>query len=440
VTVTDLGPATSTGVTATDLLPSGLTLVSATTTAGDYATTTGLWTLGDLSASSTATLTVSATVNSGTAGTTITNTAIASETATSTDTNISNNTGTATVTVQNPSSSTGGGCTSDCGGGGGGGGGNGPIVGSLPTGNGGGGNGPITTSTGGGSSTTTTTTGNGGTCYYLYDYLHTGWNNDPVEVKKLQVFLRDLEGYNVNVTGVYDAQTVSAVDAFQVKYASDILEPWDGTSNPSGFTYILTKKKVNEIYCNEAFPLTGAQQQTISNYRLFLNDLSANGITVGAPTPAQQQEINIEPTSTSSASTANGVGLGNNSSPISSVLAIGAPLSGTTSQALKNVAAAILGFPWNWIKGIFDPNQCVFNSFWCRGIDWIIVVLIVILIIIAIRSAMKDNPSESDQTIVEGPKTLDEVNHDLIAGLDDDSDEVDSDVESDESLDDLDLK
>ena len=49
VSVTDLGPATSTGVVATDTLPSGLTFVSATTSQGSYASSTGAWNIGDLS-------------------------------------------------------------------------------------------------------------------------------------------------------------------------------------------------------------------------------------------------------------------------------------------------------------------------------------------------------------------------------------------------------
>ncbi len=46
VTVSALGPATSTGVTATDTLPLGLSFVSATTSKGSYASSTGSWTMG----------------------------------------------------------------------------------------------------------------------------------------------------------------------------------------------------------------------------------------------------------------------------------------------------------------------------------------------------------------------------------------------------------
>ena len=113
IAVTDLGPSTSTGVVATDILPVGLTFVSATTSAGSYVSSTGAWTIGDLSANATATLNIAVTVNSGTAATTITNTAIVAESASSTDSNMGNNTASVSVAVASNA------CTTNCGGGGG---------------------------------------------------------------------------------------------------------------------------------------------------------------------------------------------------------------------------------------------------------------------------------------------------------------------------------
>ena len=112
ITASDIGTATSTGVVATDTLPAGVTFVSATTSEGSYASSTGIWTIGDIAMNATATLQIAATVNSGTAGTAITNTATIGETAT--DTDASDKTSSATINVQ----SNGGGCTSNCGGGG----------------------------------------------------------------------------------------------------------------------------------------------------------------------------------------------------------------------------------------------------------------------------------------------------------------------------------
>jgi uncharacterized repeat protein (TIGR01451 family) len=109
LTATANGPATSTGVVATDTLPSGLTFVSATSSEGFYASSTGAWTIGDMSASSTAILDIVAMVNSGTAGDTITNTATVGESASTTDNDLANNSSSVSVIVQ------GGGCTGSCG-------------------------------------------------------------------------------------------------------------------------------------------------------------------------------------------------------------------------------------------------------------------------------------------------------------------------------------
>ena len=100
LTVAALGPATSTGVVANDILPSGITFVSATSSEGSYASSTGIWTIGTMSASSTATLQIAATVNSGTAGTTIDNTGTVSESTSTIDNNPGNNSSTVSITVQ----------------------------------------------------------------------------------------------------------------------------------------------------------------------------------------------------------------------------------------------------------------------------------------------------------------------------------------------------
>jgi uncharacterized repeat protein (TIGR01451 family) len=105
-------------------------------------------------------------------------------------------------------------------------------------------------------------------CYYLYDYLRKDLNNNPVEVKKLQIFLNSFEGAHLTVNGVYDDATIAAVDAFQIKYSGDILTPWGYPGNQgTDYTYILTKKKVNEIYCQMAFPVNTAQQAEIDATR-----------------------------------------------------------------------------------------------------------------------------------------------------------------------------
>ncbi|MFA6445861.1 MAG: peptidoglycan-binding protein [Candidatus Paceibacterota bacterium] len=126
-------------------------------------------------------------------------------------------------------------------------------------------------------------------CNYLNDYMRIDWNNNPTEVRKLQIFLRDLQGYSdTPVTGIFDQMTFNNVSKFQTKYVSDVLTPW-GSNESTGFVYILTKKKVNEIYCKAAFPLTTQQQSEITAYRNFLIGLQSAGITTPTTTPSVQQ-------------------------------------------------------------------------------------------------------------------------------------------------------
>lgn len=118
------------------------------------------------------------------------------------------------------------------------------------------------------------------TCFYLNDYLKIDWENKEEEVAKLQVFLKTMEGFaDLQVTGVFDQATYGAVSEFQNKYFGDILEPWGHTA-PTGFVYILTKKKINEIVCDMPFPLTALQQQEIIEFRTYLASLQASGVNL----------------------------------------------------------------------------------------------------------------------------------------------------------------
>ncbi len=66
ITATNNGPSNATGIAVTDLLPAALTFISATPTQGSYDNSTGVWTLGSLSAAgagSSATLTIVAAVD-----------------------------------------------------------------------------------------------------------------------------------------------------------------------------------------------------------------------------------------------------------------------------------------------------------------------------------------------------------------------------------------
>ncbi len=98
--VTNAGPDTAPGVTLNDLLPAGLTFVSATSTLGDYASSTGVWTIGNLAISQTETLEITVAV-SGIAGQQIVNGAnIVIDP--QIDINISNNSASASVIINIP--------------------------------------------------------------------------------------------------------------------------------------------------------------------------------------------------------------------------------------------------------------------------------------------------------------------------------------------------
>ena len=85
----------------------------------------------------------------------------------------------------------------------------------------------------------------------LVDYLRKGKANNVSEVRKLQQFLRDYEGYgNLSDTGIFGDNTYKAVVSFQEKYASDVLAPW-GITKGTGWVYKTTKKKINELYCEK---------------------------------------------------------------------------------------------------------------------------------------------------------------------------------------------
>lgn len=149
----------------------------------------------------------------------------------------------------------------------------------TPTTGGGGGGG--TSSSGGGSggevlgATTTeavveaTTTPEVISCdTYLTAFIKAGQKNDLEQVKRLQSVLKNYEAADVEENGEYDAKTLDAVKVFQSKYASEILTPW-GIQKPTGYVFLTTRKKVNEVYCKNAqtFPLTEEEEQQIAQAR-----------------------------------------------------------------------------------------------------------------------------------------------------------------------------
>src|SRR3989344_3515928 len=188
-------------------------------------------------------------------------------------------------------------------------------------------------------------------CNYLLEYIRFGFQNNPTEVRKLQAFLRDFEGFqNLQVTGFYDSITFEAVKAFQMRYSKDVLEPW-GLLEPTGYVYITTKKKINEIYCSKQFPLTDAQVNEVENSRKILERLRDQGV------PSQEFEGGLGgiPSSTGlasemSTSTVTGTQLAIEEVPTSSLVFGTTWATSSESGRLSGSLAAIFAVaPWMWI-------------------------------------------------------------------------------------------
>lgn len=118
---------------------------------------------------------------------------------------------------------------------------------------------------------------------YLTAFIRAGQVNDTDQVKRLQRFLRDFEGAQVTENGIYDGATLAAVHAFQIKYGAEILAPW-GIGKSTGYVYLTTRKKVNEIFCRntKVFYLTVDELKKIEEGR------AASTQTAGVPASAAQ--------------------------------------------------------------------------------------------------------------------------------------------------------
>ena len=90
-------------------------------------------------------------------------------------------------------------------------------------------------------------------------------SNDSVNISHLQLFLKNIEKLDVDVTGTFDAKTEAAVSAFQIKYKDSVLAPWNAT-RASGIAYITTIKKINEIACKQVMTLSPSDLAIIAAY------------------------------------------------------------------------------------------------------------------------------------------------------------------------------
>ncbi len=126
---------------------------------------------------------------------------------------------------------------------------------------------------------------------FLTEDLRIDFNNDSDEVRKLQTFLSTHAGYDyVPRSGTFGSETLRAVQAFQSRHAGDVLEPWGYRSDEAtGYVYITTRQKINEIYCEEEnnldgeFTLSETEQEEIEQYRQKMNQWREQGADLDTP-------------------------------------------------------------------------------------------------------------------------------------------------------------
>ncbi len=120
---------------------------------------------------------------------------------------------------------------------------------------------------------------------YITAFMKFGVQNDPEQVMHLQHVLKNFEGANVDENGVFGTSTLDAVNAFQTKYASEILTPWD-IAKSTGYVYLTTRKKLNEVYCDHGivFPLTADETKLIEKAKVAAKPVSVKPVTTTQPT------------------------------------------------------------------------------------------------------------------------------------------------------------
>jgi len=181
-------------------------------------------------------------------------------------------------------------------------------------------------------------------CPLLTSYLQFGKSNNASDVTKLQAFLKESQGINVAINGVFDQQTENAVRAFQAKYLSQVMGPW-GVKQPSGYVYITTVKKINELACNASLTLSPSELAIIDAYKEQVEKNAA--AAASAPTVESTPTVSVPaspviiPTETSSTDATD-------LAPV-----VGQNGTGTSANTAAVVNAGGFQRFWNFIKSIF---------------------------------------------------------------------------------------
>ncbi len=167
---------------------------------------------------------------------------------------------------------------------------------------------------------------------YLLKYIKFGADNDPVEVLKLQAFLKVFEGRNdIPLDGIYGTATYNAVKDFQKKYGLDVLNPW-GIGDSTGYVFITTTIKINYIYCGNPARIT-------LNLRNFYPNVGG-GYYAGAQ-KGQTVETLAGATSTGTSTFA--------VLPLATSTLMASGTKNSVQLAFAGIAGFLLHYPWVWI-------------------------------------------------------------------------------------------
>ncbi len=208
-------------------------------------------------------------------------------------------------------------------------------------------------------------------CPYIEGYLRMGDNNDIGQVKELQEFFKNSEGFSeIKVTGVFGQATYNAVVSFQKKYKKEILTPW-GITNPTGYVYYTTQKKINEISCGRNINLTQNQKSEISRANLLINKLREEGkmnkvdINALGRADTTQTKGKIKTTGLAIAGNTKKVESSQNgqiASIVGSIKGNDSSKNGTTTKTVmkKGIFASFFGSVKNGISSVFDSIKRFF--------------------------------------------------------------------------------
>lgn len=190
-------------------------------------------------------------------------------------------------------------------------------------------------------------------CVRIENYMRIGGNNDPFEVMKVQYFLRFHEqAADVEISGTFDQATFDAVVAFQRKYAADILEPW-GAANPTGYVYITTLHKINELLCGTPEALTADEAAILAAYRAG---------TQGGATGASSATGTVPVSGTTAPSSESAAPVSATSTPSSTPIEVGrAEPQRNAGVLLANVVGTVFGMLGDIVQWIGNLIGALFE-------------------------------------------------------------------------------